>query len=284
MEGEDEAFSEEGCTGMKSAICIEMLYPGLSHEEKIRRIARHGFRNVEFWGYKDKDLVAIQQAASESSVSIVNFSGNRAGDLVDASTHETVLREIRESVQVAQRLGTHSLMVLSNELGDGGKVLHACTQLGGDKKHDNLVAGLKRLMEDVPDDISIMLEPLNTALDHPGNYLTGMKEAEQIVGEAGNPRLKILCDFYHMALMGEYPPETARRYTHFIGYVHIADYPGRHEPGTGQGPWKETLKELRDQGYEGYIGFEFAPSGDSDIALDAVSRLWRQALGPDSMG
>lgn len=268
---------------MKSAICIEMLYPGLLPEEKIRRIARHGFRNVEFWGWKDKDLAAIQKAASESSVAIVNFSGNRAGDLIDASTHETVLGDIRESLPVARFLGTHTLMVLSNELGEGGKVMHSCTQLRGDAKRENLVTGLKKLMGIVPDDISVVLEPLNTALDHPGNYLTGTKEAEEIVGEVGNPRLKILCDFYHMALMGEYPPETAKRFAHYIGHVHIADYPGRHEPGTGQGPWKETLRELRDHGYTGCVGFEFSPSGDSDAALGAVARLWRQALGPEAM-
>jgi len=268
---------------MKPAICVEMLYPGLPPEEKIRRIARHGFRDVEFWGWKDKNLEAMKKAAAETSVNIVNFSGNRAGDLIDAATHETVLSDIKESVPVARRLDTHLLMVLSNELGEGGKVLHACTQLRGDAKRENLVAGLKKLMALVPEDISIVLEPLNTVLDHPGNYLTSMRESEEIVGEVGHPRLKILCDFYHMALMGEHPTETARRYAHYIGHAHIADYPGRHEPGTGQGPWKETLRELRDRGYAGYVGFEFAPAGDSDAALERIAKLWRQALGPETM-
>jgi len=268
---------------MKAAICIEMLYPGVAPEEKIRRIARHGFRNVEFWGWKDKDLAAVIKAATESSVAIINFSGNRTGDLIDASTHETLLREIAETVAVAKLLGTHTLMVLSNELGDGGKVVHACTQLRADAKRENLVTGLKKIMRVVPEDMLIVLEPLNTVLDHTGNFLAGTKDAEEIIGEVGSPRLKILCDFYHMALMGEYPPDTARRFARYIGYVHIADYPGRHEPGTGQGPWTETLKELRDHGYTGCVGFEFSPSGDSDAALDAVAKLWRQALGPESM-
>ena len=98
----------------------------------------------------------------------------------------------------------------------------------------------------------------------------------------GDSRLKILCDFYHMAMMGEVPPDTARKYAHSIGYVHIADYPGRHEPGTGKGAWAQTLRELRDHGYDGFIGFEFAPSGDSDAALDAVAGLWREALGGEA--
>jgi hydroxypyruvate isomerase len=267
---------------MKASICIEMLYPGLAPDEKIRRIAGHGFRAVEFWGHKDKDIEAIRRACSETGVKVANFSGNRAGDLIDASTHDVVLRDIAETVPVARRLGTGTLMVLSNELGEGGRVMHACAQLSDGTKGDNLVAGLKKLMAAVPEDMSIALEPLNTVLDHPGNYLTGTKQAETLIRQVGDPRLKILCDFYHMAMMGEDPPETARRYASAIGYVHIADYPGRHEPGTGKGAWAQTLRELRDHGYKGCIGFEFAPSGDSDAALEAVVRLWREALGKEA--
>jgi hydroxypyruvate isomerase len=130
--------------------------------------------------------------------------------------------------------------------------------------------------------MGIALEPLNTVLDHPGNYLTSTRKAEELIGQVGDPRLKILCDFYHMALMGEDPPETARQYASSIGYVHIADYPGRHEPGTGKGAWAATLRELRDHGYNGYVGFEFAPSGDSDVALEAVAGLWREALSTEA--
>jgi len=267
---------------MKASICIEMLYPGLLPEEKIRRIAGHGFRVVEFWGHKDKDIEALRRACSETGVTIANFSGNRAGDLIDSSTHDIVLSDIAETVSVARLLGTDTLMVLSNELGEGGKVMHACLQFSEAAKRDNLVEGLKKLMATVPQDICIALEPLNTVLDHPGNYLTGTKQTEAVIRQVGDPRLKILCDFYHMALMGEDPPETARRYAASIGYVHIADYPGRHEPGTGNGPWVDTLRELRDHGYKGYIGFEFAPLGDSDAALEAVVRLWREALGMEA--
>ena len=264
---------------MKPSICIEMLYPGLSPEEKIRRIAAHGFHAVEFWGHKDKNLEAIQRACAETGVQVANFSGNRAGDLIDASTHDIVLRDIAETVSVARLLGTGTLMVLSNELGEGGRVMHACAQLSDEAKAANLVAGLKKLMATVPRDMCVALEPLNTVLDHPGNYLTGTAQAEGLIRQVGDPRLKVLCDFYHMAMMGEDPPETARLYASAIGYVHIADYPGRHEPGTGKGAWAATLRELRDHGYKGYIGFEFAPSGDSDTALEAVVRLWREALG-----
>ncbi len=80
-------------------------------------------------------------------------------------------------------------------------------------------------------------------------------------------------------MMGEDPIEIARRYAQVIGHVHIADYPGRHEPGTGRGNWIDVLAELVHQGYRGDIGFEFSPISDSDTALRAVREVWTQAFG-----
>ena len=277
--GGRESEGAEGAEGMKPAICIEMLYPGLSPEEKIRRVADMGFRCIEFWGYKDKDLEAIRNLKEDYSVQIVNFSGQRAGDLIDASMHPVLLHEIEESVGVARALGTRTLMVLTNELGEGGKVLHPCPHIPDSEKHKNVVAGLKAIMQRVPDDMTIVLEPLNTVLDHQGYYLASMRDAIAIIDEVGNPRLRILCDFYHLALMGEDPVETVRQFAHYIGHIHIADYPGRHEPGTGRGAWNGVLIELQKRGYAGYVGFEFSPSSDTDVSLRAIRTLWREAFG-----
>jgi len=268
---------------MKPAICVEMLYPGLSAPEKIRRIADHGFRYVEFWGHGDKDIDAILSACAGTGSRVVNFSANRKGSLVDSSTHDGIVREIRASLEVAKKLGTKTLMVLSNELGEGGRVMDDFAAMPDAKKRANTVAGLKKIAAALPEDFSIVLEPLNTVLDHVGNFLAGTSQAAEILAEADDPRMGLLCDFYHMALMGEDPAATARQWARKIGHVHIADYPGRHEPGTGKGRWAETLLALRDGGFDGYAGFEFSPAVDSDQALEAVGRLWSGALGAASM-
>lgn len=264
---------------MTPTICFEMLYPNLRPEEKIRCIAEMGFRAVEFWGWRDKNLGALAKTASAHGVSIRNFSGQRAGDLIDASTHSVLLRDIDESIPVARKLGASTLMILTNELGEGGRVVHACSYIPEAEKRRNVVDGLRFIMKRVPKDMTIVLEPLNTVLDHVGYFLSSISDAISIIEEVGEPRLKVLCDFYHIAMMGEDPVETARRYAPAIGHVHIADYPGRHEPGTGRGNWIEVLAELQYKGYQGNVGFEFSPKNDSDIALRAVRHLWKQAFG-----
>ncbi len=268
---------------MKPAICIEMLYPGLSAPEKIRKIAALGFKYVEFWGHGDKDIESLRSACAQTGSRVINFSANRKGSLVDASTHKGIVEEIRDSLEVAKRLGTNTLMVLSNELGDGGMVLDDFARIPAATKRANVVEGLKKIAAMLPQDFSIVLEPLNTLLDHVGNYLSGSAQGADILREVGDPRMGLLCDFYHMALMGEDPATTAKTWASAIGHVHVADYPGRHEPGTGKGRWAETLLALRDSGFNGYVGFEFSPSGDSDRALEAVGKLWSEALGAGSM-
>ena len=268
---------------MKPAICIEMLYPGLSAPEKIQKIAAHGFGYVEFWGHGDKDIEALHSVCAQAGSRIINFSANRKGSLVDSSTHAAIVEEIRASLDVAKKLDTKTLMVLSNELGEGGRVMDDFARIPDSVKRANVVAGLKRIAAILPRDFSIVLEPLNTVLDHVGNFLSGTAQGADILAEVDDPRLGLLCDFYHMALMGEDPVTTAKTWAPSIRHAHIADYPGRHEPGTGRGRWSETLRALRDSGFKGYVGFEFSPAGDSDLALEAVGKLWSEALGAGSM-
>jgi hypothetical protein len=47
---------------MTPSICLDPLYPSLLTEDKIPRVAAAGFRHVEFWGWRDKDIPAIEAA------------------------------------------------------------------------------------------------------------------------------------------------------------------------------------------------------------------------------
>jgi hydroxypyruvate isomerase len=76
--------------------------------------------------------------------------------------------------------------------------------------------------------------------------------------------------------MGENLDGIIKRNVASIGYVHVADFPGRHEPGTGKGDWPSLLRQLRVSGYEGFVGFEYAPLRDTDASLRIVSDLWEK--------
>lgn len=263
---------------MQPVICFEMLYPGLSAVEKIENIAKAGFSKVEFWGWRDKDIPAIAEACHQNEVAVVNFSGHRRGSLVAAETHDLFLDDLKEAVQVADALNCSTLMVLSNELDENGRVLNSYSNIAADNKYLNLKLGLEKALAAAPEEITLVLEPLNTRIDHPGYFLADMETAVSIIREINNPRLKILCDLYHLGVMGQDLKSLLTYYIDGIGYIHIADFPGRHEPGTGSADWATLLTIIKNCGYQGFVGFEYTPLNDSYESLRKIRSRWQRII------
>jgi hydroxypyruvate isomerase len=262
---------------MKPVICFEMLFDGAAAAEKIEKVADAGFKYVEFWGWRDKDIAAVKEVCRRRGVVVANFSGQRVGDLVNRATHEALIADYQDALKTAAELDTHILMVLAHELGEGGVVVNHYSEIPPEEKRAAIIEGLKKLLPHTPKDMQIVIEPLNTELDHTGYFLNDLKTASEIIEAVGDPRVKILCDLYHQGMMHDDPVELIENYVSSIGYVHIADYPGRNEPGTGSADWKAVLRALKASGYDGYVGFEYAPAGDSAVSLKAIYDLWQSA-------
>ena len=77
---------------------------------------------------------------------------------------------------------------------------------------------------------------------------------------------------YHSTMMGEQPGEVLADRASLVGHVHVADVPGRHEPGSGTIDWRGYMAVLAGKGYDGAIGLEFWPSGSTLDALDLTRR------------
>ena len=59
-----------------------------------------------------------------------------------------------------------------------------------------------------------------------------------------------------------------------LGYVHVADVPGRHEPGTGEINYPHIAQVLRDVGYAGHVGLEAFPKADDYAAIEAFRTVF----------
>ncbi len=120
----------------------------------------------------------------------------------------------------------------------------------------------------------LLLEPLNTRIDHPTFFMASAIEGLDIVEEVNHPAVRLLYDAYHAAVMGEDHRQILQRAA-LIGYVQIADTNGRHEPGTGTIDWKSWLADLKAAGYRGDIGLEYRPSNGTLASLQRT----REVLG-----
>ena len=114
--------------------------------------------------------------------------------------------------------------------------------------------------------IKLVMEAINTR-DIPGFYLNTSRQAFDIMHYAAVPNLKFQYDIYHMQIMeGDLAP-TIEKHVDKIGHMQLADTPGRHEPGTGEINYPFLFAHIDKIGYQGWIGCEYRPAGDTEAGL-----------------
>ncbi len=247
--------------------CVEWLFADGDRPfaERIRVAAADGFAQVEFWDTRNKDLSAVEQAVRDSGVAVTCFVSEPRGRLVDPGTHAEFLAGVERSAQLAPRLNALSLIVLAGDTLPG---------VERSRQRDAIAGGLRRAAGIASrTGVTLLLEPLNTRLDHPGYFLDSTGQALDIIREVNEPSVRLLYDLYHSVTMGEEPADVLRGAGHLVGHVHIADVPGRHEPGTGGIDWPRQLSALREAGYAGALGLEYRPAHDTASSLAFIRGL-----------
>jgi hydroxypyruvate isomerase len=165
-------------------------------------------------------------------------------------------------------------MLLTQELLPGGYGRPAPPHLGHAEQRASIVRGLKALAPIAErQGITLLLEPLNIRVDHPGYFLDSSREGFAIIQEVGSPRIRLLYDIYHLEVMQRNSTDVLLAHLPLVGHIHIADVPGRHEPGTGELDFFRILEAVGERGYAGAVGFEFSPSAGSGEALDRILEL-----------
>jgi hydroxypyruvate isomerase len=247
--------------------CIEWLFAdgGRPFEARIRAAAAAGFREVEFWTARRRDVDQLATAIRGAHVTVAAFVSEPTGRLVEPATHAEFLDGVERSCGLARKLNARGLIVLS---GDERPDVERRAQ------HQAVVDALRAAAPIASaHGIMLLLEPLNTAIDHRGYFLDSTSEGLEVVREVDEPSVRLLYDMYHSIVMGEDPDLVLRDAGGLVGHVHIADVPGRHEPGTGTVDWPRQLAALHAAGYSGSIGLEYMPSQDTLSTLQYIRSL-----------
>jgi hydroxypyruvate isomerase len=254
---------------MQLSLCLEMLFTDRDFAARMQAAAALGYRAFEFWDWRDKDLNAITQTATEHNLAVAAMSGNRRHSLIDPEERPGLLEEMSQVFGVAERLQCRHVMMLTDVLMADGSAAPA-RPLPTEAKIASVVEGLRELAAQAKDaGVVLLLEPLNTALDHRGCFLDRSDVGIQIVRRVNHTNVRLLYDIYHMSMMGEDVLSQIERHKEWIGYIHVADMPGRHEPGTGQIDYRAVATLLNRIGYTGFIGMEFSAAGRFEQAAQA---------------
>jgi hydroxypyruvate isomerase len=253
------------------AACIETLYTELPFMERFRVAKNDGFEYVEFWSWVDKDLEAIQAVCEETGIKVFAFNGDGDYSLVDPTHKKDYLAFLEQSIEAAKKVGAPSLTIHSNALGELGVVVNHYIELSDTLKISSMYDMLfecARLAE--ANDILLNLEPLNIYVDHVGNFLTTTQEAAEMIKLINSPNLKVLYDVYHMQINEGNLSYNIKKYLDQIGHIHVADTPGRHEPGTGEINYHYIFNLLEELNYTGCVGYELYPKNTTEEAVKAI--------------
>ncbi|WP_094607058.1 Hydroxypyruvate isomerase [Sporomusa silvacetica DSM 10669] len=260
---------------MRQCACIDTLYTELPWEKRFQAAKNDGFESVEFWDWRNHDLDCTRTSAEKAKIKISGFNGDADFSLIDPKQKEKYLDFLQQSIAVAKKIGAESVTIHSNALGPNGVVVHYYTELSNTVKlcsmYDTLLVCAKLAEES---GIQINLEALNIITDHVGNFLQHTQMAAEITRLIHSPKLKILYDIYHMQLNEGSICDTLHKYHDQIGHIHVADVPGRHEPGTGEIHYIKIFQCLKSLQYKGRIGYELFPKTHTQEAVKAIMSYW----------
>ncbi|NHN28855.1 hydroxypyruvate isomerase family protein [Paenibacillus agricola] len=233
---------------------------GYDMDTILRTVKKMGFTAFEFWSWSNRDLDLLEKLVKELELQVGSFC-TKAVSLVDPEQREAYVEGLRESLDVAKRFNCRYLIATTG---------NALAGVSREAQHQSIVDGLKAcapLLEQT--NVTLVLEPLNVKVNHPGYFLESSAEAFGIVAEVASSSVKVLYDVYHQQITeGDLTP-TITANLEQIGYIHVADHPGRHELGTGEIAYPFIMQKLRELGYKGYVGLEFIPTGTPEDGLKA---------------
>lgn len=246
------------------SVCVSALFGGLPVPEAIGRVKEAGLDVCEFWSWWDKDIGAVRRALDEHGVRLSAMC-TRFVPFNDPARRQEYLDGLKETLDAARLLGCQTII---------SQVGQEQAHLSRQEQTQSIIDGLKAclpLLEEAG--VTLTIEPLNTLVDHKGYFLARSDEAFAIVREVSSPHVKVLFDIYHQQITeGNLIPNLTAN-AEWIGHVHIAGHPGRHEPfGRNEIHYPSVLGALKEAGYTGAIGLEYFPRMDAMESLKTLQR------------
>ena len=249
---------------MRFCVAVPCFFKNYDFCDALRHIAALGYDAAETYEWKHLDLDKVKATIDETGVELLSMCTTDFR-LTSPEHRQLWLDGLKESCKAASKLGVHRLI----------------TQVGQDtgepreKQHESIVAGLKAARPILDEyNVTIMIEPLNLYVDHPGYYLWQSSEAFDIIREVDHPLVKVVYDIYHQQIMeGNIIPNVTKNLD-CIAHLHSAGHPGRCELQFGESDYKVIFKAIDDAGYTGACGLEYHPTMDSIKSIEEFKRIY----------
>lgn len=242
---------------------LSMLFCERAPLERPAAARAAGFEGVEIQFPYDLPAATWSQALQSAGVELAVINAP-AGDLVTGGPGLAAMpgrqgpfaAAIEQAAAYARMLRARNVNVLAG---------WPPPELARERCLDVLAANLRSAAQRLAaEGVRVTLEAVNTD-DRPGYLVSDTDTALSVLARAGHHNLFLQHDLYHMHRMRQQGVEgdladTLRRVLPRIAHIQFADFPGRHEPGTGEIDFDRLFSLIEALPYDGFTGAEYVPS------------------------
>jgi hydroxypyruvate isomerase len=243
------------------SVMLWTVFTDLPFEQRLAKVAEAGYTNIELVGeyakWSDADFTKAIAAAAQHGIHFDATAGLHNG-VGNPGVGEAFLSELKEALTPMQKLSCPAMIIMS------GNIVPA---LSHEDQHVSCIEGLKRaaaLLEGKQIDgqpVRLLLECIDPE-ENPRYFLQSAAEAIEIVRAVNHPQVQFLYDLFHEQIAEGNLIEKLDKHIDVIGLIHIADVPGRHEPGTGEINYANVYRKLAQLKYRHAVAMEFKPTGE----------------------
>jgi hydroxypyruvate isomerase len=259
--------------GSRFSVMLWTLEKQAPFDRCLEIVAAAGYQGVELVGEFQKwsgdETQRVMTKMRSLGLGFDMLSGVKAG-FGDPNGSSDFLAAVTTQMKAAKELESPQINLKS-----GNRIDNMPREI----QHAACIENLKRAADiAAANHVQIVIEPIDP-LENPSMYLTSVSEAFEIVRAVGRPEVRVLYDFYHEQRTYGNLIEKLEQNIDLVGLVHIADVPGRHEPGTGEIDYTNIYRKLGQLKYNKFIAMEFYPTQDPAGTLRKARVDAQQAIG-----
>lgn len=242
---------------MKYSVCVDSIFNGKDFVESLENCHALGMDNIEFWSWWDKDLDKIAEVIKKNGMTVTTFC-TRFISLTDPSVRDSFIEGLQEGIAACKKLDCKTMIAQTG----------ADTGADRSEQRASLIQGLRcaaPILEKAG--ITLLVEPLNTKVDHIGYFTNSSDEVAKILREVDSPYIRMLFDIYHQQISEGDLMRHIKEHYDLIGHIHTAGSPGRNELYRSEINYPFICQQLTELGYDGYVGLEYFPLDEVEKGL-----------------
>jgi len=254
----------------KFAANLSMMFTEVAFLDRFAAAADAGFRAVEFlfpYEHAPSEIAARlrQNALTQALFNLPpgDWEKGERGQAILPGREDAFAASVERAIDYAKALNCKQIHVMAGIAPAG---------VGRETLTEIFIANLRHAAARLAkENVRALIEPINY-YDIPGYFLNTQAQARDIIDRVGSDNLFLQQDLYHCQVMEGNLAQKIRDYRDIVCHYQIAGTPGRHEPDVGEVNYPFLFDLIDELGYQGVIGCEYRPKGETRPGLGWAAR------------